>query len=84
MNPDVRRVGSFARLSMLLNELETALPVLVGTGTLAQPDWSDLDRRLNRVRSILADKTHRRRPRRVRSAGHRTARGGESTVAALF
>lgn len=83
MNPDVR-VGSFARLSLLLNELETALPVLVGTSTLAQPDWSDLDRRLNGVRSMLADKTHRRRPRRARTAGLRTARGGESPIAALF
>ena len=67
---------SSTKLSTLLNELETALPVLAGTGRLVQTDWSDLDRRLNGVRSVLADRTLRRRSRRARSANTETTRTG--------
>lgn len=85
MNRDMRRLESSAKLSTLLNELETALPALAGTASLVQMDWSDLDRRLNGVRSILAAGKHRRRrPRRVRSASATGKGRADGPIASLF
>lgn len=79
-----RRVESSARLSTLLDELETALPVLAGTAMLAKTDWSDIDRRLNRVRLILAGGTRGRRSRRVRPTGARPSGGADGPIVSLF
>lgn len=83
-NRDMRRVESSAKLSTLLNELETALPALAGTGRLAQTDWSDIDRGLNGVRSILADRMRPRRRRRAQPAGARRSGRTDGPIASLF
>ncbi|MGF6998363.1 hypothetical protein [Paraburkholderia sp. GAS32] len=47
MNRDLRQVAASARLSVLLDQLETALPVLARAPSLQLADWS--------VRSLLAN-----------------------------
>ena len=84
MNRDLRQVAASAKLSMLLDQLETALPVLVGAPSLRPADWSELDRRLNGVRSLLANATYRSRTRRARSPTVRPARSDGMPIATLF
>jgi len=79
-NRDKRRVESSARLSALLNRLETALPTLAGAGTMAEADWSDIDRRLNGVRSILADGMRGRGARRTRRGARSSGRANDAIV----
>jgi hypothetical protein len=43
MNRDLRQVAASAKLSMLLDQLETALPVLAGAPSLRPAVWSELD-----------------------------------------
>ena len=84
MNRDLRQEAAPAKLSMLLDQLETALPVLVGAPSLRPADWSELDRRLNGVRSLLANATYRSRTRRARSPTVRPARSDGMPIATLF
>lgn len=84
MNRDLRQMAASAKLSVLLDQLETALPVLAGAPSLRPADWSELDRRLNGVRSLLANTTYRSRTRRARSPAVQTARGDGMPIATLF
>lgn len=63
-------------LSLLLDQLETVLPVLVNTPALRSPDWLNLSRRLSRVRTVLGDDA----PRRARL----TRRHRGTTASTLF
>ena len=84
MNRDLRQVAASAKLSMLLDQLETALPVLARAPSLRPADWSELDRRLNGVRSLLANTTYRSRTRRARSPAVQPARSDGMPIATLF
>ncbi|WP_429552360.1 hypothetical protein [Paraburkholderia sp. MM5477-R1] len=77
-------MAASSRLSMLLDELEQALPALAGATSAGPAFLSELDGRLNGLRSLLANPSHRGRPRHARSPARRSAQRDGTLLASLF